>query len=141
MAMPRRRRLIGVVDGHRLAIPLDTPRIGLQDAVDDLYQGALAGAVLAEQCVNLAARDVEVDSIVGDAAGERLGDAGQGEQGFALDSIAGRTLGSGHFRACHAAVYRFGGIMPCLFGYRVAGSTTNAIAGYPPAGFDRPAEK
>ena len=50
------------------------PRRGEQP-VQDVHQRALAGAVLAEQGVDLAGPDRQVDAVVGDDARESLGDA------------------------------------------------------------------
>src|SRR5690606_11947081 len=68
-------RLGGTADMHRRAGPADLARIRLQHAVDDLDQGALAGAVLAEQGMDLARADGEIDTVVRKAAGKGLGDA------------------------------------------------------------------
>ena len=47
-------RLGGAADGHRLAVEQDLAAVGLVDAGDDLDQRRLAGAVLAEQRMDLA---------------------------------------------------------------------------------------
>ena len=75
MPMPRLAGGRGVGDGDRLALPADLARGRLQRAVDDLDQRRLAGAVLAEQRVDLARRDGEVDAVVGPERAEILGDA------------------------------------------------------------------
>ena len=49
---------------------------GGMDAVQDLHQRRLAGAVLAEEGVNLAAADAEIDAAERLDAGKALGDAG-----------------------------------------------------------------
>ena len=56
-----------------------SPASGLDDAVDDLHQRGLAGAVFAEHRVDLAGQHVEVDVVVGDDAGVSLGDAAERE--------------------------------------------------------------
>ena len=64
----------------RLALPAQVAGIGLQHAIDDLDQGGLAGAVLAEQGVDLARPDVEIDPGIGETAGELLDDAAKMQQ-------------------------------------------------------------
>ena len=60
--------------GERIAIGLPLTRIspssGPVEAVEDVHQRRLAGAVLAEQRVHLAAPQVEVDAVVRDDARE-----------------------------------------------------------------------
>jgi hypothetical protein len=48
-------------------------------AGEDLHQGALAGAILAHEPVNLAGQEVEIDAIEGRGAAEAFGDAAEGE--------------------------------------------------------------
>ena len=72
-AEPPRGGRIG--DGDRLALPADLAGGRLQRAVDDLHQRRLAGAVLAEQRVDLAGRDGEIDVVVGAQRAEILDDA------------------------------------------------------------------
>ena len=55
-----------------LAVQQDLARVRPVEAVEDVHQRRLAGAVLAEQRVHLAAADVEVDVVVGDDARELL---------------------------------------------------------------------
>ena len=55
----------------------DLARVGLVEPVEDVHQRRLAGAVLAEQRVHLAARELEVDVVVRDDAGEHLRDPAQ----------------------------------------------------------------
>jgi len=53
----------------------DLARVGFVHARQNLDQGRLAGAVLSEQRMHLAATDVEVDLIEGQSRGEMLDDA------------------------------------------------------------------
>src|SRR3712207_7482041 len=46
--------------------------VGCVEAVEDVHQRRLAGAVLAEERVHLALAEVEVDAVVRDDAGETL---------------------------------------------------------------------
>ena len=55
-------------------------RVGPHDAVDHLHQGRLAGAVLAEQRMDLACADGEATLVVGHDRRKRLGDAGELKQ-------------------------------------------------------------
>ena len=80
MPMPRRRAWFGILHDDRLALPADLALVGLQHAIDDLDQGALAGAVLAEQRVDLAGQDGEVDAVVGEAARKLLDDAAERQE-------------------------------------------------------------
>ena len=54
-----------------------SPSSGLVEPVEDVHQRRLAGAVLAEQRVHLAAAQVEVDVVVRDDSGEVLRDPAQ----------------------------------------------------------------
>ena len=80
-AEPARRG--GVGDRDRLALPADLAGGRLQRAVEDLDQRRLAGAVLAEERVDLAGLDGEVDVVVGAERGEVLGDADRLERRLA----------------------------------------------------------
>ena len=58
----------------RLAVDQDLALVGPVEAVEDVHQRRLAGAVLAQQRVHLALAQVEVDAVVRDDAGEPLRD-------------------------------------------------------------------
>ena len=62
---------------HRPPVDEDLPGIGLVQPVEDVHQRALPGAVLAEEGMDLAGREGEVDAVVGDDAGEPLDDAAE----------------------------------------------------------------
>ena len=68
-----RQRVGRRIDGA--AVEADLAGIGGVDAGEDLDQRRLAGAVLAEQRMHLAAPDVEVDVVERQRAGEALGQA------------------------------------------------------------------
>ena len=78
--------LAGRVDDLGLAPDQDLALVGLLQAVEHLHQGRLAGAVLADQGVDLALGHLQVDLVVGDHPGVAAGDAA------ALD---GRRPGAG----------------------------------------------
>src|SRR5262245_5668090 len=82
--------------GDRLALDEDLALVGLVEAVEDVHQGRLAGAVLAEERVHLAAAQVEVDAVVRDDAREALRDALQLENsrfvGHVVAIVRGRTV-------------------------------------------------
>ena len=59
------------------ALPVQLAAVRLGDAVDDLHQGALAGTVFAQQGMDLARPDAQVDAVVGQAAGIALADGAQ----------------------------------------------------------------
>ena len=62
----------------RPAAYLDLPLVGPVEAREDVHQRRLAGPVLPEERVHLAARDLERDVVVRDDAGEALRDAAHG---------------------------------------------------------------
>ena len=72
-----------------LAADADRALVGLVEAEHDVHQRALAGAVLAEQAVDLALVERQVDVLVGDDAGERLGDAADLEHRGRCVTVAG----------------------------------------------------
>jgi hypothetical protein len=72
-----------VVEDGLLAVDRDGALVRLLHAVEDLHEGGLAGAVLAHQGVHGAAAHGDVDVVVGDDAGEALGDAAQFDSGRA----------------------------------------------------------
>ena len=86
-ADPRALGGFGRVLFERLAIDLDTARGRRMDAVQDLEDGRLAGAVLAEQRVDLADEHVEADVAERGHAAEGLRDACQanGERSLSAD--------------------------------------------------------
>ena len=61
-AMPRAVAAWTSPDDDRRAVDEDVARVRLLDAPDDLHQGRLAGAVLAEQRDHLAGVHVEADA-------------------------------------------------------------------------------
>ena len=61
-------------EGDRLVVDEDLALVRLVEPVEDVHQGGLAGAVLAEQGVDLARLDDEVDRVVGRERAEALGD-------------------------------------------------------------------
>ena len=67
----------GAVDLGRLAVERDRAAVGLVDAGQDLDQRALAGAVLADQGVDLARDEVERDVVERLGRREALGDPAQ----------------------------------------------------------------
>ena len=67
-------RVARATEGDRLPVDEDLPLIRLVQAVEDVHQGALAGAVLAEQRVDLARFHGQVDAVVGDERAEAFGD-------------------------------------------------------------------
>ncbi len=61
-------------DPDRLAVDQDLAFVRLLHAGEDADQRRLAGAVLAQQHMDLARLEVERDAVIGDHAGEALGD-------------------------------------------------------------------
>ena len=74
-AQPAGARRIGDDGLHPL--PQDLAGIGVQHAVDDLHQRGFAGAVLAQQRMDLARLQDEIDAVVRQTARKALGDAAQ----------------------------------------------------------------
>ena len=70
----------GELQADLLAVDLDGPGVRRLDAVQDLHQRRLAGAVLADDGVDGAAVHVDVDVVVGDDTGESLADATQSDR-------------------------------------------------------------
>ena len=78
----------GIARWQRLAESLDRTLVGDIVAEEDVHQRGLAGAVLAKQRDDLAARELEGDRIVGDQRPEALGDAGEAEDGRGMADVA-----------------------------------------------------
>ena len=72
-----RDRILGAVDLALLAVDPDDPPIGLVEAVEDVHQRRLAGAVLADDAVDRAGGDPQIDAPVGVDRPEALVDADQ----------------------------------------------------------------
>ena len=64
--IPRSIASFGDLSDDRLAVQEDLALVGPVEPVEDVHQRRLAGAVLAEQRVHLAAPQVEVDVVVRD---------------------------------------------------------------------------
>ena len=71
---PGEHGIARVVEADRLAVDADLPLVRVVQPKEDVHQGRFAGAVLAEQGVDLALAHGELDPIVGDDAGEPLDD-------------------------------------------------------------------
>ena len=72
MLMPRAIASAGPGDGDGRPIEQDLALVGRGQPVQDVHERGLARAVLAEQRVDLAGADLEVDRVVGDDAGIAL---------------------------------------------------------------------
>ena len=81
MPMPRRARRVGSAIATGWPSPGDLAGVGLQHAVDDLHQRRLAGAVLAQQRVDLARGHFQRDVVVRQHRAVALDDAGEPQQG------------------------------------------------------------
>ena len=103
----------------RLAVKQDLARVGRRQPVQDVHESGLAGAVLAEEGVDLARAHVKVDGIVGDDTRIALRDAAHLER---------RCVNCGDLR-CHRCLV-------CAFTCRYATSgpacrSTRSFAGLP----------
>src|SRR5205814_9195755 len=67
-------RLVRAADPHRLAAHQNFARVLMVQTIDDIHQGGLAGAVLAQQRQHLAAVQLQADISIGDDTWEGLGD-------------------------------------------------------------------
>jgi hypothetical protein len=63
------------VDADRNTCTADRTGVWLIETVQDFHQGALASAIFAQDSVDLAAIDVEVDVVIGQNMGKALGNA------------------------------------------------------------------
>ena len=88
---PGARRSAWAARVERLAEQSQLAVVGVQRAGEDLDEGALARAVLADQCVHFAARGLEVDVAERDDAAEALRHAARFEVGH-RQSIPQRKL-------------------------------------------------
>ena len=70
-------RILRAANGPLLPVDQDLAAVGLVEAVEDVHQRRLAGAVLADDAVDRAGRDDEVDRPVGVDGAEPLVDAAQ----------------------------------------------------------------
>ena len=61
-------------DMRTLAVDVDLSRVRRNQAVEDVHQRRLAGAVLADQRVDLARPHAEIHVVVGEYAGKLFGD-------------------------------------------------------------------
>src|SRR4051794_10552606 len=68
-------------DAHRFAVDADFAAVGFVEAVEDRHQRRLAGAVFADNAVNDAALDAEIDVSVGVNRPKALVDADQFDGG------------------------------------------------------------
>src|SRR3546814_12354835 len=68
-------RGMGIGNLDSLPVPPQRAGVRVQNAVDDLHKGRLAGAVLAAQGRDLAGRHRELDAVVGERDGKALADA------------------------------------------------------------------
>ncbi len=62
------------LEPHRLTVDPDLAFVRVVQPEQDVHQGRFAGAVLAQQRVDLAATNGELDAVVGDDPGEPLDD-------------------------------------------------------------------
>ncbi len=85
-------RLARGADAHRLAVDADFAGVGFVEAVEDRHQRRLAGAVLADDAVDDAALDDEVDVLVGVNRAEALVDADQLDGGRGSAGLGGHAL-------------------------------------------------
>ena len=77
---PMRLRVMRVVEVHELPVDPDRAGIGSERTRDDLDQRRLAGTVLAEQRMDAALLDQQVDVVQGKLAAESLGQPSDFEQ-------------------------------------------------------------
>ncbi len=81
----QRDGVVGVPDGHRLAVPVDLARRQRHGTGDDLDERGLAGAVVTEQTDDLVVVDGQVDRVERLDAAVELGDGLEADQFVAHD--------------------------------------------------------
>ena len=74
-------RVLRRLEDDLFAVQQDLALVGPVEAVEDVHQRGLAGAVLAEQGVHLAAPQVEIDAVVRDDPGKPLRDPAKLQDG------------------------------------------------------------
>ena len=96
MPMPAAIASDGEENTDLLAVDDDRALVGLVHAVKRVHQRRLARAVLADDGVDVAPRDDDVDVVIGDDAGEALGDVVQfdGSRGICGPGTRGLICGS-----------------------------------------------
>ena len=85
---PEVDRLPRRLDRHRLAVEQELALVGPVEPVEDAHQRRLAGPVLAQQRVDLALAQVEVDAVVRDDRAESLRDPPQLEREGGIGPLA-----------------------------------------------------
>lgn len=104
VAMPRRMAAIGDLSWTVSPRQVISPSLGWWAPASTLMRVDFAGAVLAEEAVDLAGLDLQVDAVQGADAREELGDAGHGEQGwFWCHDESPRRMGSPLLGRCRGA--------------------------------------
>src|SRR5690606_3186717 len=110
----RRHGVAGTSEVLDLVVQQDVALLGLVQAVQDVHQGGLARPVLAQEAVDLARLDHQVDVVVRDERAEALGDTAQLEP-HGIPSRDGGPLMTGpgehggrrtprdHGASCHCA--------------------------------------
>src|SRR5215212_3583867 len=71
---PGEHSVSSAVKSDRLTIDPDLTFVRVVEPEQDVHQGRFAGAVLAQQSVNLAATNRELDAVIGHDTGEPLDD-------------------------------------------------------------------
>src|ERR1043165_5537003 len=100
-----RELLMNMGDSCTVLVPRDRAAVGRDEAGEDVQQGALAGAVLADQRVHFAHIEREVDAVQRDGRAEALGDAAQLEDHFRYCSSGGCS------NCCDVGVSRLAGVI------------------------------
>jgi hypothetical protein len=101
------------VDLLRLAVDPQLSCYWAVDAVDQLHQRALAGAVLAEHGMDLAGSDVEVDGVIGHDLAEPAGQTSYGQKWGRFGNLDG-VVGCGR-HAHGASLLPRGTLCPCSY--------------------------
>jgi hypothetical protein len=83
------------VDRDRLPVDADLTFVGLVEAVEDPHQRRLAGAILAQQGMDLAGAHLEGDAVIRHHAGEAFDNAAQFDGGEAGHPISLPPQGPG----------------------------------------------
>ena len=126
MPIPRSIASFGERIATGLPVDADLALVGLVEAVEDVHQRRLAGAVLAEQRVHLAAPEVEVDAVVrDDAPGKRFVIPFSSRRRARLRSCGRQSYGGG--RSARPRTY-VGSLLPSVAGGSIVPSFRPASA-------------
>ena|SRR5438552_14713806 len=90
-AQPELYRIAGSVDRTLFAIDHNLALIGRVEAVEDVHNGGLTGAVFADDCMNGSVGNGEADVIIGEHFAKALADSAHFDCVFGITHIVSRA--------------------------------------------------